>query len=130
MAAERRRQLRDQFGSAQGRGIDADLVGASGQDGAGNVDAVDPARHAERNVEHRGHPLDPARVEASTVGAGGDVVEHQLVRAGVAIALGMVEHVADVAMIAKADALDHAAVGDVEAGDYPNRRHDRPLRRR
>ena len=91
---------------------------------------ADPARDREGNVDHRGHPLDPAEVEAAAVGAGGDVVEDQLVGALVAIAQRMIDDVADVAMVAEPDALDHAAVGDVEAGDDPSRGHGRPLPRR
>src|SRR6185436_9279723 len=49
--------------------------------------------------------------------ARGDVVEHQLVRAFVAITRGEVEDVPDHAVLAKANAFYDLAVADVEAGD-------------
>ena len=66
-------------------------------------------------------PRDAATQLRSTsvaVGARGDVVEHELVGALVAIARGELEDVADDSVIAEAHALDDLAVADVEAGDY------------
>jgi hypothetical protein len=51
-----------------------------------------------------------ATVEAAILRAGGDVVEDELVRALVTVAQGMLDDVADIAVIAELDALDDAAV--------------------
>ena len=59
------------------------------------------------DVEHRAAPLM----------AGGDVEEAQLVRPGGVIGARLLDRIAGVAQIDEVDALDHAAVGDVEAGD-------------
>src|SRR3546814_8297331 len=63
------------------------------------------------------HALDPGRVDAAPVRAGADVVEHQLVGAGIAIARRQRDDVAHVDVVAEAHALDHAAGTHVEAGD-------------
>ena len=109
--------------------IDADLVGAGGRGSARAVSTsrIPPATEKGMSITAETR-RDPVEVEAAAVGAGGDVVEHQFVGAFVAIAQRMIDDVADVAMVAKLDALDHAAVGDVEAGDDPSRGHERPLR--
>ena len=51
-------------------------------------------------------------------GLAGDVVEHQFVRALIAIASRKFQDVADDSMIAEAHALDDLSVANVEAGDY------------
>ncbi len=61
---------------------------------------------------------DPGAVDGAAVRARGDVVEHELVRALVAVARGEFEDVADHPVVAEAHALDDLAVADVEAGDY------------
>src|SRR3546814_2151904 len=53
-----------------------------------------------------------------------DVVEDELVGALVRIAERMLNDVADIAVIPKADALDDAAVPNVETGYDPMRGHD------
>ena len=60
----------------------------------------------------------PGAVHRAALGAGGDVIEHQLVRAFVAIARGELEDVAHDLVIAEAHALDDLAVAHVEAGNY------------
>ena len=62
----------------------------------------------------RAHPV---AIHAAAFGAGGDVVEHELVGALVAIALGEHQDVAHDLVIAEANALYDLAVADVEAGD-------------
>ena len=94
-----------------------DLLGAGIEHGFGVFDRADAAGDAEGNVEHLRHAPHPGAVHAAALGAGGDVVEHDFVRALVAIALGELEDVAHDLVIAEADALDDLAVADVEAGD-------------
>ena len=130
LAAEGGGEFGDEVGAGERGGIDADLVGARGEAARGGLDVADPARDREGNVDHRRHAPHPIEVDAAAVGAGGDVVEDKLVGARVAIAQRMVDDVANVAVIAELDALDDAAVGDVEAGDDPSRGHARPPRRR
>ena len=63
------------------------------------------------------HAADPVAIDAAAFGARGDVVEHDLVRAFVAIALGEHQDVAHDLVIAEANSLYDLAVADVEAGD-------------
>src|SRR3546814_6970664 len=83
----------------------------------------DAAGNAERDVDLPRHALDPGRVDAAPVRAGADVVEHQLVGAGIAIARRQRDDVAHVDVVAEAHALDHAAGTHVEAGDDEAAQH-------
>src|SRR3546814_1773107 len=58
-----------------------------------------------------------------SVRAGADVVEHQLVGAGIAIARRQRDDVAHVDVVAEAHALDYAAGTHVEAGDDAAAQH-------
>ena len=60
----------------------------------------------------------PGSVHRTALGARGDVVEHELVGALVAIARRKLQDVADDAVIAEPHALDDLAVADVQTGDY------------
>ena len=62
--------------------------------------------------------LTQERSTRALLGARRDVVEHQFIRALVAIAQGEIQDVADDAMVAKAHALDDLPVADVETGNY------------
>ena len=65
----------------------------------------------------RATAADPAAIDRAAVGARGDVVEHQLVRAFVAIARSELEDVAHDHVVAEAHALDDLTVPYIEAGD-------------
>ncbi len=86
---------------------------------------ADAAGDAERDVEHARHAAHPGAIDRAALGARGDVVEHQLVRALVAIARGELQDVADDAVVAEAHALDDLAVAHVEAGDYASGKNGR-----
>ena len=64
------------------------------QHGLGVGDRADAAGDAERDVEHARHAAHPAAIDRAAFGARGDVVEHELVRAFVAIARGELQDVA------------------------------------
>jgi hypothetical protein len=68
--------------------VDRDLVGPRAQHAARLFDRADPAGDAERDVDDAGDALHPVRVDTTPLGAGADVVEHEFVRAGVAVARG------------------------------------------
>ena len=61
--------------------------------------------------------MPPATQNATPVGARGDVVEDELVRALVAIALRELQNIADDAMVAESNAFDDLAVAHVETGN-------------
>src|SRR6185312_5184633 len=65
----------------------------------------------------------PAAIHAASLGAGGDVVEHQLVGAFVAVAQREVDDFAHDHVVAEAHALDHLAVAHVEAGNDAAAQH-------
>jgi len=57
--------------------------------------------------------MDPGPIDRASLGTRRDVVEDELVRAVVAVALGELEYVADDPVIPESDALDDLAVADV-----------------
>jgi hypothetical protein len=63
-------------------------------------------------------PADPRPVERAPFRARRDVVEHEFVRAVVAVTAREAEDVARDAMVAEPQALDDLAVAHVEAGNY------------
>ena len=93
------------------------------QHSARAFDAVDTAGHAERDVQQVGDALDPAHVDATGFRTGTDVVEHQFVRALVAIAQCQIDDVAHVDVVAEAHALHHPAVAHVQAGNDAPAQH-------
>ena len=118
LGAEAFDQKVDQIRVLERRGVDRNLVSTQIENAFGIRDGADAARNAEWNIEHRCHPVDPAPIDHPTAGARRDVVEHELVRAFVAVALRQLQNAAHHAVIAKLDALDDDAVPDIEAGDY------------
>src|SRR5699024_4937500 len=100
------------------------LVGPGMQDGPGILDTAYATGHAEGNVDLAGHAGHPAPVHRAAVGAGSDVVEHQFIGAGIAVADGQFHDVANHAVAAKAHALDHLAVTYVQARNDASAQHD------
>ena len=97
-----------------------------------------PARSSGPRVLHRAHPAADAdsgmkqtsavraitsRIGAAALVAGGDVEEHQLVRARRVIGLGLLDRIAGVAQGEELHALDHAPVLHVQAGDDADLEH-------
>src|ERR1700760_1184529 len=60
---------------------------------------------------------------AAPLVAGGDVEEHQLVRAGAVIGAGLLDRIAGVAQIDEVDALHHPPGLDVETGNDADLKH-------
>ena len=116
-------RLLDEFAVADGGGVDRDLVGAGAQQ---RLDVVDGAHAAADRQRHeagfRRAPHDVQHGAAVFVG-GGDVEEAELVGAGGVIGDRRFDGIAGVAQIDEVDALDHAAVLDVEAGDHADLEH-------
>ena len=71
-----------------------------------------------------GDARDPASIDAAAVGARGDVIEHQFIRAFRAVALGQPNDVAHDTVVAKLHALDDDAIAYVQAGNYALCRND------
>jgi len=86
--------------------------------------AADPAGNTEWNIDNGGDPVDPGTVNTSSVRAGGDVIEHELIRTLDAIPLRQVDNVADDSMITKLYAFDDDAIAHVEARNYAFRWND------
>src|SRR5581483_7581317 len=87
------------------------------------ADAAYATGDAKRNVDGTRHALDPAAVDAAPLRARRDVVEHELVGARIPIAQCQLDDIAHVDVIAKAHALDDAAVAHVEARDDASAQH-------
>src|SRR5688572_231895 len=117
LRAEACRQFFDETGVCDGRRVDGDLFSAGIEHRFGILHRADAARDTEGDIQHAGDAGHPVAVHTAALGAGGDVVEHDLVRALVAIALGEHQDVAHDLVIAEANTLYVLAVADVEAGD-------------
>ena len=113
----------DQRRVGESRGVNRDLIGAEGEDLRRVFQRLDPARHAERNIDYFRHARHPALVDHPTVAGGGDIIEHQFVGPFVGIALGQRDDVANDLVITELHAFHYLAVADVEAGDYPFCQH-------
>src|SRR5690606_28162969 len=72
-----------------------------------------------------GCALHPVAVHATPVRTGGDVVEHQFIGTLVAVAQRQLLDAADVDVVAKAHALDHATGTHVQAGNDAAGQHAR-----
>ena len=68
---------------------------------------------------------DAVSIDCAIIGARRDVVEHEFVGALTAIAARELGDVADHAVVAKLNALDHFAVTDIQAGNYASCRNAR-----
>ena len=117
LRTEARAQTRDEFGIGESRGVDRHFFRAFAEHFFRICDGTNSASHAERNVENARDAANPAAIDGASIGARGDVVEHELVRAFVAIACCKLENVADDDVIAKAHAFDDLPVSYVKAGD-------------
>jgi hypothetical protein len=112
-----RRRLGKEIGVLDAGRIDADLVGAGIEKRADIVDGIDAAAHGQRNEHLGGDRLDHVIEESAVFDAGADIEERKLVGPLLVIAARDLDRVAGIAQVDEIDALDHAAVRDVEAGD-------------
>ena len=123
LVAEFLRRFLDESAPVDRRGVDRYLVGAAREQLADVVDrahaAADGKRHEAGLRRARHHVVDRVAVFV----AGGDVEEAQLVGAGRVICDGRLDRIAGVAQIDEIDALDHAAVFHVEAGNDADLEH-------
>ncbi len=125
LAAEIAREGVDQVGIGERGRVDRELVGARIKRGGSGVACRDSPRDGERDIDHARDAFDPGKIDGAAFGARGDVVEDELVGAIVAVKERVVDDIADVAVVGKLDALDHAPGAHVEAGDDPKGGHGR-----
>src|SRR6185437_14978092 len=118
LRAEALAQRVDQFGVLERRRIHRYLLRARRQDLLRQGHRADSSGHAEGNVQSARHARYPGAVHRAPFRTRGDVVEHEFIRARVAIAGGKLQDVADDAVVAKTHALDHLAVAHVQTGNY------------
>ena len=106
----------DQLGVADCAGVDADLVRAALEHAVKIVERVDAAAHGERNKHLFCRFGQNVGKQPSALGGGRNIIENELVRPAGAVELCQLHRRGDVAEALKVDALDHAAVLDVQAG--------------
>ncbi len=123
LAAEAPGARRDEPRVADGGRVDGHLVRAGAQDVAHLVGAAHAAADGERHEDPAGRPLDDVEERAASLGRGGDVEEADLVGARGRVASRQLGRVALVGEVDEPDALDDAAVADVEAGDDAAQEH-------
>ncbi len=117
LAAEFFRGEADELAVGDRRGIDRGLVGAGEQEVADVVGGAHAAADGQRHeADFRGAAHDVEQ-NAAVLVARGDVEEAELVRARPVVGDRALDRIARVAQVDEVDALDDAAVLDVEAGD-------------
>ncbi|KAA8637014.1 hypothetical protein FZN37_004328 [Enterobacter hormaechei] len=99
------------------RGVHADLVRTGIEQPSHIFQRTHTAAHRQRNEHLRRHRFNDAQHQVAPVGRGRDVEEGDFVGALLVVAACDFYGVAGVAQFDKVDALDHPAVGHVQAGD-------------
>ena len=99
--------------------IDRGLVRARQQKAADVVGGADAAADRQRHETDFRRAPDDVEEDAAVFVACGNVQEAQFVRARSVVSDGALDRIAGVAQIDEVDALDDAAVLDVETGDDP-----------
>src|SRR6185437_1776521 len=124
LVAEFFRRLLDEGAPLDRRGVDRNLIGARRQQRADVFDATHAAADGQRHEAgfRRAPPHD--QDNAAFFVARRDVEEAQFVGAGPVIGDRGFDRIAGVAQIDEVDALDDAAVLDVEAGDDAGLEHE------
>ena len=112
-----------ELAAVNGRGVDRDLVGAGLQQLADVLGGAHAAAHRQRHEAALGGALDDVEDGVAVLVAGGDVEEAELVGAGGIVGGGRLDGIAGVLQVDEVDALDDAAVLDVEAGDDADLEH-------
>ena len=103
--------------AGNGGGVDRHLIGAGQQQRAGILHGSHPAAHGE------GHEADLRRAahhiqqRATPLVGSGNVEEAQFVGPGGVMGTGLLHRIAGVDEVDEVDALDHAAIADIEAGN-------------
>ena len=109
--------------AVHGGGIDRHLVGAGVQQFADVFDRAHAAADRKRHEAALRGALDDVEDGVAVLVAGGDVEKAQLVGAGRVISGGRLDGIAGIHQVDEVDALDDAAVLDVEAGDDADLQH-------
>ena len=124
LIAEFLRRFLDESAARDRRGVDRHLVGAGSKQCADVVDAAYAAADRERHEAGLGGAMHHVEHDAAVFVTRGDVEEGELVGAGGVVGDCRFDRIAGVAQIDEIDALDHAAVLDVEAGNDADFKHD------
>jgi len=124
LAAELRRDFRNEFGALYRRRVDAHFISAGEDDGAGVVDRVNAAAHRKRDVDFFRNARDEFRQRFALLDSGGDVQKDQFVGAFLHVTFGEFHRIAGIADIDKIDAFNGTPVLNVEAGNDSFLKHE------
>ena len=114
---------RDERAAVNGRRHDRDLVGPGEQELANVLDRPDAAADRQRHETGLGRAAHDVEEDAAVFVARGNVEKAQFVGAGLVIGDRARHRIAGVAQVDEIDALDDAAVLDVETGDEAELEH-------
>ena len=120
----------DEIAARHRRGVDRDFVGPGSEQRADILDRAHAAADGERHEAGLGGAPHHVEHDAAVLVARGDVEEGELVGAGFVIGDGRGDRIAGIAQVDEIDALDDAAVFDVEAGNDADLEHFLGRRRR
>ncbi len=104
-------------GSSQRARVDADLIGPALEHPVEVVQRVDAAAHGEGDEDLAGHPGKDVGEEGAALGAGRDVVEHQLVGTGRVVHPGHLHRVGHILDALEVRSLDDPPAADVQTGN-------------
>ena len=123
LAAKRRGGLADQRRIAHGGRVERHLVGAGGNHSPHARQVAKTAAHGIGNSELLGRVRRHLDGRRAVVARRGNVQKNDLVRTLAVVGAGQLHRVARIAQAHKVDALDHAAVLDVQAGNHAFGKH-------
>ncbi len=123
LATKRRGSLADQRRIAHGRRVERHLVGTGGNHGAHARQVAKAAAHGIGNGQLLGRMRRHLDSRRTVVARGGNVQKDDLVRTLAVVGTRQLHRIARIAQAHKVDALDHAAVLDVQAGNHAFGKH-------
>ena len=107
----------DQARIGNGAGVDADLVCAAFQHPVKIIQRADAAAYRQGDEDLAGDPTQDACEQSPPLHGGGDVVKHQLVRAGGVVEMRQLHGVRHIPQTLKVGSLYHPSVPDVQTGN-------------
>ena len=125
LRAEAIRDLRDEFGIADGGGVNADFIGACVEDRGSVVESANAAAHGERNEEAMSGLANHGKKRGAIFVSGSDVEEDDLVGSSSAVRKGKFGGLAGIAQCGELHAFHDAAVFDIKARDDAFGQHGR-----
>lgn len=116
-AAEFSRNFGNKAGIFDRRGINADFFGAGLDKGGGIVDGANTATDRDGHEHPVSHPPHDIRHDLPAFMAGGNIVKHKLIGAGLIIKNSLLFRITGIHMVKEANALDDSTAIHIQTGN-------------